>query len=475
MVKYKKNSNFYHKVLPISLLFLTEKRRDGLSHTQKILFAFDIASSSTVTVLGILCVIQLGAGHHISSGLNAFSRLGSFASHGGMLATGCAWCASSVIAHIHLRRKVAHLWQEGSLRLQDLFRRQELLSSIDINQLPDPQKDNNQELIPKITYMVSEVERIYLQETGKPYEHENANSIKNFLNNPETFPAAQKDALGAVCKKYYNDFLEALTSGIGPFMQEIVTRHSTLFLQNASVSVNDSWVHFPHLLPKKPSTTRTLFDYDISQLYDTSQLCDIAVMCIETGTATYNRKKIVGNKQYDTDASIRSLGYLDRPLSLGYFVCSQLASEYKIHLMFKPEYISEGVEKLLEAIESNPKLRDVITTFKVLYDTRAMKDPNEKIPALVIYLHESKANAQIALDELLKFFRPYFSWGNGCCPRYNVNLGNPLVYYTQGDGHTKANLQREKPGVFNQLFEPDGAHYHDEFCHGMFKLKFDPA
>ncbi len=90
--------------LAISTIFISPTK-EGLVGKQKFSFGFDIVTGCALAVLGILCIIQLGAGHQIWSGIGSFSTLQGFASHGGILAVGFIWFASSVVTFVYLRKK----------------------------------------------------------------------------------------------------------------------------------------------------------------------------------------------------------------------------------------------------------------------------------------------------------------------------------------------------------------------------------
>lgn len=451
--------------LPISICLLPAKK--NLTCTQKFLFGVDIVGSSTTIVLGILCIIQLGIGKHIWSGLNSFNSLRGFASQGGMLAVGAIWLTSSAaVAPIYLKNRTASIRKAETATLKKNGKISTFL--IDDKQLPNALDDDYQTTKKKVTYIVEHVERIYQEVTGRSYQR--PERIQEFLNTSnatwETTAASwsYRSTLQIACNTYLKgactDLLESANADVKHMMQEMVTDHSKLFKGN-TVIIND-WVHFPHLKGEKPKPPNP----------DTAW--PAAVRCIENGSSSHGCTRVVKDLEPSSD-NFHSTDFTDfdyssnSNCSLAEFVRTELSGEYKIHLMFKQEWIPSGVEKFLEALESNQTLRDSIKTFKVSPNGENRTNPDGKVvPVMVIYPCYGKTHAQTALDELMKIFQPYFSWGNGRCPRYNVNLGNPLVYYAQGDSMQKMDLEQQKPQIFRQLYDLPGEHYNPQY--GSFKL-----
>ncbi len=458
--------------LPISLCYI-QPTNHGLTTCQKISLGFDLVTSCALTALGILCIIQLGAGYHVWSGLNAFSTLQGFASYGGILVIGTAWFVSSIITVIYLRRKAVHLVDEENL---NIFREAEsnkkeisdLLATINAADLPDPFEDDLETTKKKVHGMITQCESMYLKVSQKPFEAKQKESLAVFLENEiqlEDWNYTQQRKLLQASTGYYNTFRHTIES-IGEqkrtdLVRKMIKNHPKLFSDREPYFESD-WIVFPVLETYKSSSYKEpVLNSEISSTWEK------AVKCLEEGETTSSTSCLRWVKVVKDFRVTFPNGEI---WSLTTFVRNELADQFKIHLMFKPEFICMGIEKLLEALENDETLRASIINFKILKDMEVRKDPNGKVvPVVVIYTRYNKFYAQTALEGLLSFFTAYNDWGSGQCPRYNADLGNPLVYYAQGDSWQKAKLEKEKPEIFQQLYDPDGAHYNAKF--GNFKLK----
>lgn len=142
-----------------------------------------------------------------------------------------------------------------------------------------------------------------------------------------------------------------------------------------------------------------------------------------------------------------------------------LGSEYKIHLMPKPEYVLDCLDKLLETINKNPELKNLIETFKVCTtlneDKPNLNKKGQIMPTIVIYPKLGKTAAEKLLQTINKIFSEYDveEIGSGHTPRFNSKKNN-LVYYCQGGGDLKNEWIRELPKEkHDQFLTERGIHY----------------
>lgn len=114
-----------------------------------------------------------------------------------------------------------------------------------------------------------------------------------------------------------------------------------------------------------------------------------------------------------------------------------LASEYKIHLMPKPEYIYDMVDKLMAMLKEDPELRKSISAFKVVIEPGHVDKNGAPFPSIVIYPHLGAENANRVMKKIQAAFSKYSEeLGTGVTPRYNQKVDN-LIYYSQGGGDLK--------------------------------------
>lgn len=140
------------------------------------------------------------------------------------------------------------------------------------------------------------------------------------------------------------------------------------------------------------------------------------------------------------------------------------SQEYKIHLMVKPEYTPFVIERLFEALRSDPDFAKVVAQVKVINDP--YKERDETMPSIVLYTQLGRANAQRALDKVSAYLGRYAGVGLGQTPRFNRKV-NDLIYYAQGGGDWKNDYLRARHGVEGDpaardedpVFEPDLIHF----------------
>lgn len=118
-----------------------------------------------------------------------------------------------------------------------------------------------------------------------------------------------------------------------------------------------------------------------------------------------------------------------------------LASEYKIHLMPKPEYILSVVQLIVRACKKNPILLSLIHTIKIngkplSFGTKI--DADKVLPHIVIYLKLGKRSAERALKLIYEVFSDVDTQkiGMGIPARYSQPI-NALISYAQSGGDTK--------------------------------------
>lgn len=134
-----------------------------------------------------------------------------------------------------------------------------------------------------------------------------------------------------------------------------------------------------------------------------------------------------------------------------------LASQYKIHLMPKPEYILASITMILEACQQSSELKSLIYGLKVCPQPGSKDELDQLYATIVIYPVLGHENAQILLNRLCELFSPYCAEiGNSQVPRYNIQV-NPLICYSQGDGDFKNKWLREfSICKFYTLFKDNG-------------------
>lgn len=120
-----------------------------------------------------------------------------------------------------------------------------------------------------------------------------------------------------------------------------------------------------------------------------------------------------------------------------------LASEYKIHLMPKPEYLLGVTAVFLDLCFKKPALLEHIYAFKIRTDPVDQASchgahKNHIAPQMVIYLKLGKQSADLVLKELYEEFAKYdvAKIGLGIPARYSLAI-NQLISYSQGGGDVK--------------------------------------
>lgn len=142
-----------------------------------------------------------------------------------------------------------------------------------------------------------------------------------------------------------------------------------------------------------------------------------------------------------------------------------MATEYKIHLMPKPEFTLSVIEKLLAAIKDDAELRQCVSGFKVINDEEKQRD--EVMPTIVLYAQLGKENAQKALNKIYGLFHQYAHIGKDETPRYNKKI-DELIYYANGGGDLKkrysTGLKRLKKDIESQdIFDSDFVHFKGDY------------
>ena len=149
-----------------------------------------------------------------------------------------------------------------------------------------------------------------------------------------------------------------------------------------------------------------------------------------------------------------------------------LVQRYKIHLMPKQEYIPFILGKLIDAIESDPDLKEAINSFKVIDRTEEERKARPEVfPVIVVYARLGKQNAQTALSKIYQALAQYSGLGMDECPRFNQRV-NELIYYAQSDGDIKKNYKRTLRLALGEEAERDGGLFEPDFIHfkGDYKL-----
>lgn len=125
-----------------------------------------------------------------------------------------------------------------------------------------------------------------------------------------------------------------------------------------------------------------------------------------------------------------------------------LASEYKIHLMPKSQYVIPVLAALLGVFVKDESLCQLIYRIKVQISPNQAAE-GEIMPRIVIYPALGKDNAQKVLDKILEIFSEYEldKIGLDLLPRYNTKINN-LVYYSQSGGDVKKGLSTADQQLF---------------------------
>lgn len=120
-----------------------------------------------------------------------------------------------------------------------------------------------------------------------------------------------------------------------------------------------------------------------------------------------------------------------------------LSSEYKIHLMPKPEYMLPIAELMMQSAKDDPEFGDLIFYFKIYKSADKSRGPGETMPNIVIYPRLGKKNATELLIKLHKLFSRFdideIAEPGHLIPRRNVQINN-LLYYSQGGSDVKKEI-----------------------------------
>ncbi len=453
--------------LPTSITCIPQGK-EILAPPQRIFLGADLVIGCGLIALGILSL--LGVGKISLPGINSFSQLGQSLSYGGIVGVGALLSLGALITLIILKVKAGNFrreayratFQQASQRYDAINKK---IAEIDFETLPKPFEDDLATTKRKAEAMLKLCEGLYHDSCHTAYESEEKEFISKFL--ATEFSEVDwsdnyryKRELSRSFTSYYNDFIPALRLSVESerlkVVQEMIDGHAGLFpvKEKRKARVDEHWFHFPLLREEERIT-----------FFPTENPLETVVECIESGESRALIEHQIRSIQKDLD---HSDVFGSGPIALKEFIRTELADEYKIHLMPKPENISVVIELLLEALETNQKLKDAILTFKVSRHADIRSEHGRIVPVIVIYPRFTKAYAQQALTGLLSSFKSHFDLGCGQCPRFNADLGNPLIYYAQGDSQEKMTLSEEKPQLFNKLYDAAGTHYHPSF--GDFKL-----
>ncbi len=132
-----------------------------------------------------------------------------------------------------------------------------------------------------------------------------------------------------------------------------------------------------------------------------------------------------------------------------------LASEYKIHIMPKPEYMLGVVAEFLLACSKNPELQRHIHAFKIrikpinLQSIPSGTTKNQIVPQMVIYLNLGKDSANFVLKTLYQIYSEFDNneIGLGIPARYSLAV-TPLICYAQGGGDVKNTMTGSQKDTF---------------------------
>lgn len=125
-----------------------------------------------------------------------------------------------------------------------------------------------------------------------------------------------------------------------------------------------------------------------------------------------------------------------------------LATEYKIHLMPKSDYIFPVIGAIIEACKQDKTLAELIFQIKIKC-TLNVTCSNQIMPRIVIYPALGKENAEALLQKVCSIFEHYDlkEIAENLTPRYSKPI-NALTFYAQGSGDIKNVLSKEDQELF---------------------------
>lgn len=141
-------------------------------------------------------------------------------------------------------------------------------------------------------------------------------------------------------------------------------------------------------------------------------------------------------------------------------ILSLAATEYKIHLMPKSDYILPVIEKILLAFKSDPDFLALIHVIKVTALPGKKNNLGQIMPQIVIYPSLGKQTTEKVIQRFLAIFSDTNLREISCdvVPRYSKRI-NDLIYYTQGSGDLKNKLLPEDQAEF---LSPSLVHFNEK-------------
>lgn len=129
---------------------------------------------------------------------------------------------------------------------------------------------------------------------------------------------------------------------------------------------------------------------------------------------------------------------------------------YKIHLMPREQDIDDTLLRIFDAVKGD-ELRTKIHDMKLVCGSeKELREHKSSMPKIVIYVENSKTDAQYVLDTMYKLFLDKKDQGAGWTPRWNYRV-NSFVFFAQGDGDNKVG-----GCSFRELFQQPEMIYYKE-------------
>ena len=250
------------------------------------------------------------------------------------------------------------------------------------------------------------------------------NDIKKLIQEQEA-----QDSAAAFLKKTYPKIYAAIPFDYAKYFIPYINKLYKAVLQNANQSTGAASAFVWNELTKA-------LGLGVNKIYNGVGYTFFDLQEItKPGKFTYHSIHDIGKLKLKLDSNPKDINSKKQ--------LETLTGQYKIHLMPHRIFIPRLVIKLIKAIKQDPSLADVLYSFKVRYPEDAEKTVNlkdmeqsKRVPRIVIYLADGKANAQKALKKLIVLFKNDISKGIDITPRFNQKV-NPLIYFAQSDADTK--------------------------------------
>lgn len=147
-----------------------------------------------------------------------------------------------------------------------------------------------------------------------------------------------------------------------------------------------------------------------------------------------------------------------------------LSKQYKIHLMFKPEYKYDALVILLEYFKKKLPSTHLIYALKLLNYKYIFDEMDTIVPHCVLYPTLGKENAELLIWHVIQAFKniaPYKCY-SGAAPRFSIKVQDG-IFYTQCDSYFKRGLSKE---LFQEQFVESGVFFKSTNLETNYELQF---